>query len=44
MEDIRLHRDGNEEKDFKIDGDNPIEWELALIDAEEELSFDIPRD
>ena len=45
MEDIRPYRDRNEEKDrLKIDNDNPVEWELALVDTDEELSFDIPRD
>ncbi|MGZ5475314.1 MAG: hypothetical protein ACXW3E_00205 [Thermoanaerobaculia bacterium] len=45
MEDVRPYRDRNEEKDRpKIDNDNPVEWELARVDMDEELSFDIPRD
>jgi hypothetical protein len=44
MEDIRPYR--NEENDrTPRDNDNPIEWELARVDGEEdELPFDIPRD
>ncbi|MGZ8833234.1 MAG: hypothetical protein ACXW19_08585 [Thermoanaerobaculia bacterium] len=45
MEDVRPYRYRNEEKDRpKIDNDNPVEWELARVDMDEELSFDIPRD
>ena len=45
MEDVRPYRDRIEEKErARIDNDNPVEWELAGVDADEELSFDIPRD
>jgi hypothetical protein len=45
MEDLRLYRDRNEEKDRrKIEIEIPVEWEIARVDPDEELSFDIPRD
>jgi hypothetical protein len=39
MEDIRPYR--NDENDDK---ESPIDWELARIESDDELPFDIPRD
>ena len=42
MEDIRMYRIDDEER-AETD-ENAFEWELARIDADDEVPFHIPRD
>ncbi len=42
MEDI--HPYGIDDDDFVNGSDNPVEWELAWIDPDDEVPFHIPRD
>jgi hypothetical protein len=42
MEDIRPYRTDDDDRDDA--SENPVEWELALADMDDEVPFHIPRD
>ncbi len=43
MEDIRPYRDEHDdERDERTE--NPVEWELAGMDTDEDVPFHVPRD
>jgi len=42
MEDIRPYSSNEDERDEQAE--NPVEWELARYDVEEEVPFHLPRD